>query len=138
MKPMIFGPGSMEFADRQQIEYERMQKFIKENMVTESERQATVCRIRKNLKVAEAWAKGEEVQHRYTASKDGPWFPCSEPKFTPDCEYRIKPKAPREWWINRYPNSESYMYSSKEAADGAATTARTECVHVREFLEETK
>ncbi len=48
-------------------------------------------------------------------------------------DYRIKPE-PREWWVNVYPDGDSYWYETKEAADKQTSKYRLECRHVREVL----
>lgn len=49
-------------------------------------------------------------------------------------DYRIKP-VPREWWANIY-GSCAVMHETKESADSRADNGRTDCIRVREVLED--
>jgi hypothetical protein len=47
----------------------------------------------------------------------------------------VEPKVPREFWINRYYDSDMIFFS-RILADSVTKKNRIECIHVREVLEE--
>jgi len=89
--------------------------------------------LQEKIAVMQAAAEGKKIEFRdlvYVA-----WADCPNPKWNWGYfDYRVKPE-PREFWINLYPCN-MYPYDSKESADLCASTARLECIHVREVIEE--
>ncbi len=70
---------------------------------------------------------------------DSGWRPHSGRLFNLDAlTYRVKPEPPkpREWWANIYGERRPECHWTKGAADAAASINRTECIRVREVLDE--
>lgn len=92
-------------------------------------------RLRATALVAEAHAAGKAVQCKGVFTAKPEWMDIHMPTFA-TCnvtDYRIKPE-PREWWLNVYPDGESFSYDSKEQAD-AKRRALGRTVKVREVLD---
>lgn len=85
------------------------------------------------MKIMQAWLDGKKIRYRveggvwcYTDSScPGPTWDWST------CVYEI---APREFWINVYPNS-TYVHTCKETAEQASNSHRIECIHVQEVVD---
>ncbi len=96
-------------------------------------KEETVNRLASNLKVAQAWAEGKEVEFRIQdADQTKGWAAVPNPSFDPSLEYRVKPREPREWWVNIYPTRAGRPYRTKDMANAEADANRLECILVRE------
>ena len=90
---------------------------------------------REHAAVELAFADGAEVEsvrrqgeYRWTVDTTPQWEWLT-------FNYRVKPKVPREWWINRSEAGSEFLHDSKILADDP--WQRVECVHVREVMEVT-
>jgi hypothetical protein len=85
----------------------------------------------KHADVIIAWANGEEIEV-WCHNK---WFPCPEPVWCQEDNYRIKPKRiKKEGWVNVYPdkyeNYEVRYHRTQYAADRHATPGRITCIRI--------
>ncbi len=79
----------------------------------------------KHADVIIAWANGEEIE----VGCHNEWFPCPEPAWCQEDNYRIKPKrVKKEGWVNVYNNEHVCMYPTKENADECARPDRLACI----------
>ena len=82
------------------------------------------------IKVMQGWLDGGDLQERELGNMDAVWGSYgdnAQPVFMFDrYEYRIKPKEPREFWIN--PNYDGVEAGYREFSE----TAVDDFVHVRE------
>lgn len=84
--------------------------------------------------VIQAFADGKTVQAFSTSVLK--WGEVQAPSFDPSIQWRVKPE-PKEIWVNEYPNGESFMYESKQAAEmGAWVPATRVAVLYREVVGE--
>ncbi len=91
----------------------------------------------KHAEVIKAWADGAVIEwYSEMLDKWCPARPEVAPSWRVDTEYRLKPRAAREFWINLYPGRrDSAAHLTPSEADAAAHYDRTECIKVREVIE---
>lgn len=84
-----------------------------------------------------AWADGAQIEFRGASDTDGAWRSCRRPTWREPTRYRVKPREPREFYMNTYPGgfNTCALHESREAADAAASANRIECLKVREVIE---
>jgi len=79
-----------------------------------------------------AWAEGAEIQIR----TGGKWCDLSCPFWdSPKQKYRIKPREPRRFWVNAYPNDDTHTYWRKDQAEYGLQSGG-ETIEVVEVLED--
>lgn len=80
-------------------------------------------------------ADGKAVETRMRGTTS--WAPTPAPAWNwGEFDYRIKPREPREFWMNDYGTYDGGKpWSSKEEADGYAMSHRVGIIHLREVLD---
>jgi hypothetical protein len=87
------------------------------------------------IEVLQAFMDGKTIQIAELYSDKWEDLKIKNPRWNwRDMKYRVKVE-PREWWVNIYPESDSFAHISKEEADRFGRKTRKECVHVREVIE---
>lgn len=87
----------------------------------------------------EAEKTGRPIQvNSLSNPPDGGWIDWDGRRFNLTMAYRVKPdpRKPREWWVNVYDHCRPCVHATRLDADVNAGFTRTECVHVREVLDE--
>lgn len=98
-----------------------------------------------------AWVDGRYTSIQYIDKIDGVYLGVVRSKGKGECNrwiheaqvitrWRKVSKKPKkvawEFWVNIYGNGDAYIYRTKEKADLGAGNQRSDCIRVREVLDE--
>lgn len=96
----------------------------------------TTNKPHKHAEVIKAWADGAVIQYKTSGGRWADVFD-NYPLWSATEVYRVKPREPREFFVNTYPGGFDicHLHESREAADALASANRIECIKVREVIE---
>lgn len=95
--------------------------------------------LAQKIEIMQAAQRGETIEMQYL-NRTGGWLePSDQDKIAwnwDSFDYRVKPKAPREFWINIYPDQNpGNPHTTKHFADACARSGDRECVLFREVIQ---